>query len=195
MFRSAEAFARYLQSTRPALAGTKLHKVLYYAQAWSLVWDHRPLFPDRLEAWKQGPVSPHVFGIERHDGGLRAKPQPPDAKAVKTIAEVLRVYGARPAVWLSRLSHREDPWRQARQGLPDEAPSKAEISQQSMARYYGSLKWGAKKTFSDAFIRGLDWVVETPEDELELMRSAPTIAAAATLKWLETGDEDCDSSG
>lgn len=29
---------------------------MYYAQAWSLVWDEKPLFPERIEAWVNGPV-------------------------------------------------------------------------------------------------------------------------------------------
>ena len=39
----------------------KLQKLVYYAQAWSLVWDEVPLFPERIEAWANGPVCPTLY--------------------------------------------------------------------------------------------------------------------------------------
>ena len=39
----------------------KLQKLVYYCQAWSLVWDERELFPERLEAWADGPVCPDLY--------------------------------------------------------------------------------------------------------------------------------------
>ena len=39
----------------------KLQKLLYYAQAWSAVWDERALFDERVEAWVNGPVIPSVY--------------------------------------------------------------------------------------------------------------------------------------
>ena len=32
------------------MTAMKLQKLLYYSQAWSLVWDEKPLFPERIEA-------------------------------------------------------------------------------------------------------------------------------------------------
>ena len=34
----------------------KLQKLVYYSQAWSLVWDDQPLFSETIEAWDKGPV-------------------------------------------------------------------------------------------------------------------------------------------
>lgn len=34
----------------------KLHKLLYYAQAWHLAYFRTPLFPEDIEAWPHGPV-------------------------------------------------------------------------------------------------------------------------------------------
>ncbi len=49
-----------LKKTRPC-THMKLQKLLYYAQAWSLVWDEKQLFGDRIEAWANGPVVPRLF--------------------------------------------------------------------------------------------------------------------------------------
>ena len=39
----------------------KLQKLLYYSQAWHLVWDGEPLFEDEIEAWAAGPVVRSVY--------------------------------------------------------------------------------------------------------------------------------------
>jgi hypothetical protein len=39
------------------MGAMKLHKILYYCQAWSLVWDDKPLFRERIEAWVTVPLS------------------------------------------------------------------------------------------------------------------------------------------
>ena len=39
----------------------KLQKLVYYSQAWSVVWDDAPLFNDRIEAWANGPVCPVLY--------------------------------------------------------------------------------------------------------------------------------------
>ena len=40
---------------------------------------------------------------------------------------------------LSHLTHLEDPWRKAREGQPDDAPSELEITVQAMLDYYSTL--------------------------------------------------------
>ncbi|MBD5559274.1 MAG: DUF4065 domain-containing protein [Clostridia bacterium] len=44
-----------LEKTGP-ITTMKLQKLLYYAQVWSLVWDENELFPEKFEAWANGPV-------------------------------------------------------------------------------------------------------------------------------------------
>src|SRR5438309_1654340 len=39
----------------------KLHKLLYYCQAWSLAFGRGPLFPQNFQAWVHGPVSRDVY--------------------------------------------------------------------------------------------------------------------------------------
>ncbi|MDY6802276.1 MAG: DUF4065 domain-containing protein, partial [Cyanobacteriota bacterium] len=50
--------AAYILKKLGPLSAMKLHKLLYYSQAWSLVWDEQPLFSERIEAWANGPVIP-----------------------------------------------------------------------------------------------------------------------------------------
>ena len=181
-----ESVAAWIQSRCADAAGMKLQKLLYYGQAWHLAWEGQLLFQERLEAWAQGPVSPHVFGALRHEGALASQRLPPEA--ITTLEAVLQAYGDRSGRWLSELTHREAPWRAARAGLPDEAPSKAEISIELMRRTYGSHKYGTGKQFSQEYLRGLELMVELPIEELELLEK--TVDSESTLRWLETGIEE-----
>ena len=126
------------------MTAMKLQKLLFYAQAWSLVWDEKPLFAARIEAWANGPVIPRVY--LHHKGCFKVKPGqfPGNARALvgrerETIDAVLKHYGHRTSQWLSDLSHVERPWRDARRELQPGERGNAEISLASMAEYYGSL--------------------------------------------------------
>ena len=45
----------------------KLQKLVYYSQAWHLVWDEEPLFSERIEAWANGPVVRELYRVHRGD--------------------------------------------------------------------------------------------------------------------------------
>ena len=120
----------------------KLQKLVYYCQAWSLVWDERPMVVDEFQAWANGPVAPELY--DRHRGQfmvvtVNGDPQSLDPAALDTIDGVLTFYGDKPSQWLSDLTHTEDPWREARGSLPPGARSNAVISHASMAEYYSGL--------------------------------------------------------
>ena len=52
---------------------------------------------------------------------------------------MLEYYAPHDAQWLSRLTHLEDPWKQARVGLPLGVGSDRVVAKESMAIYYGGL--------------------------------------------------------
>ena len=57
--------AAYILNKLGSISAMKLQKLVYYCQAWSLVWDERPLFSERIEAWTNGPVVPELFAFHR----------------------------------------------------------------------------------------------------------------------------------
>jgi uncharacterized phage-associated protein len=140
---SAHDVAAYILSKRTPLTGMKLQKLLYYSQAWSLVFDDAPLFADRIEAWANGPVVPVIY--QMHKGEFSVKEWPSgNAGALSTeqgdtVDSVLEFYGPRDAQWLSDLTHLEDPWKKARVGLPPGSRSDREITLIAMYEYYSSL--------------------------------------------------------
>ena len=122
----------------------KLQKLVYYCQAWSLVWDERALFPETIEAWADGPVCPELYKQHKgkfslHAGDIYGNPAAFDKDATETIDAVLDYYGDKTGRYLSDLSHMERPWIEARGDTPSGMRSSATISLQTMADYYGGL--------------------------------------------------------
>jgi uncharacterized phage-associated protein len=135
--------AQYILKMLGPIPAVKLERLAYYSQAWSLVWDEKPLFESRIEAWANGPVVRDLY--EFHKGQFTvSKLCRGDADALtaterETVDNVLKFYGDKPSQWLSDLTHLEGPWREARNGLPPGEYGDKEISHAALAEYYGSL--------------------------------------------------------
>lgn len=141
MPHSTDVAELILNRLRP-MPAMKLQKLVYYCQAWSLVWDERPMIGDEFQAWANGPVAPELY--DRHRGlyiveSVKGDPRSLDQTALETVEAVLQFYGDKPSQWLSELTHSEDPWRDARGNLPPGARSTAVITHAAMAEYYSSL--------------------------------------------------------
>ena len=137
--------AKYIISELGSVSAMKLHKLLYYAQAWSVVWDERPIFNEKIEAWVSGPVIPKLFKEHRGKYLISASDlsmgdaDNMGANQKETIDEVLAYYGDKNSQWLSDLTHSENPWIVAREGVAPEERSNNEITLASMQEYYSSL--------------------------------------------------------
>jgi len=134
--------AAYILRQQGAITTWKLQKLVYYCQAWSLVWDDRPMFPERIEAWANGPVCPALYDYHRGMfyisavSGDRARL---DRAGQETVDAVLKYYGDKGGQWLSDLTHSERPWLDARRGLAAGERGAREITCAAMAEYYSSL--------------------------------------------------------
>ena len=135
--------ATYILKKQGQMTTWKLQKLVYYCQAWSLVWDDDVLFEEEIQAWANGPVCRALYNahrgqyrVSRIDGG--------DSGALtavqrETVDRVLDYYGDKSPQWLSDLTHMENPWREARGDLPDNVRGENVISKESLGEYYGSL--------------------------------------------------------
>lgn len=134
--------ASYILEKLGPITAMKLQKLVYYSQAWSLVWDEKPLFPERIEAWAMGPVVPDLY--RRHRGmyyvpSIEGNPAVLTDVEKETVDAVLGFYGNKTSQWLSNLTHQEDPWRNARHGVAPGEVCHREITHDAMAEYYSSL--------------------------------------------------------
>lgn len=136
--------AKYILEEYGEMSTMKLQKLCYYAQAWSLVWDDAPLFEEDFQAWANGPVCPELFYKTQGKFSVVANDEDGgdgdlDENQKDTINEVLNYYGPHNAQWLSQLTHLEDPWNEARKGVPTGRGCSNIITKESMAMYYGGL--------------------------------------------------------
>lgn len=137
--------AKYVLGKLGRTTSMKLEKLVYYCQAWSLAWDEKPLFDEEFQAWANGPVCPELFrkhkGLFVVDKTLFNDIPNYDftEDEIETMDSVLDYYGDKEPQWLSELTHKERPWREARTGIPAGEPSDRVISKDSMQQYYGGL--------------------------------------------------------
>lgn len=115
----------------------KLQKLCYYAQGYRLA-EGKSQFPDELEAWQHGPVNYDLFQTYRE---LQWRPinqevaQSP-LEQDDLLREVVGAYGRFDGAALSTMTHREDPWRDAREGLDEAAGSNRLIPKESIEKYF-----------------------------------------------------------
>ena len=137
--------AKYILEKQGPMTTMKLQKLVYYSQAWSVVWDSKPLFGEEIQAWASSPVvrelyAEHrgMFQISASDlgNGIIDNLKPEERETIDTI---LDAYGDKSAQWLADLTHMEDPWIDARKGIPTGQNCENEITHASLAEYYGSM--------------------------------------------------------
>lgn len=140
---SAIDVAAYILEKLGRMSAMKLQKLVYYSQAWHLVWDSVPLFYEPIEAWRDGPVVRKLWEAHRGEFVVSTVRQGDATKLTdserETVDEIMRAYGHFDGVTLSTMTHDEDPWRIARDGLAEGESSSEPISHDLLVKYYGSL--------------------------------------------------------
>jgi uncharacterized phage-associated protein len=139
--------ASYVLSKLPDKTCTtmKLQKLIYYCQAWSLVWDDAPLFPENIEAWANGPVVPELYRYHKgmfiisYDQMSLGNDMKLNKNQQETVDSVLAYYGDKHSQWLIDLTHMEAPWINARKGLSRLEKGNRIIKLDDMVEYYSSL--------------------------------------------------------
>ena len=137
--------AKYILQKKGKMSTWKLQKLCYYSQAWHMAWTEQRLIEERFEAWANGPVCPELFRVHRGKFMITAQELPRGSAdkinqdEIESIDIVLNSYGDREPYDLRELTHSGAPWKNARAGILEGAPSQNEITVDSMAAYYGSL--------------------------------------------------------
>lgn len=134
--------AEHILSRLGEISTLKLQKLVYYAQAWHLVWENRPLFASRIEAWANGPMCPDLYELHRgkYDiSTVRGRSDRLSEDEAESVDAVVKFYKKYDGQQLSDLTHDEAPWQQARKGLEPLERGDKEITRASMKKYYASL--------------------------------------------------------
>lgn len=140
MTRAVDIAAHILKRLGP-MDAMKLQKLVYYAQSWSLALRGKALFDEPIQAWAFGPVTYSLF--DRHRGRFvvgdigEAQPEGLASEVRRLVDAVLSHYGNLDGAQLSELTHAEEPWCEARSGVPEGSRSQQTISPKTMAHFYG----------------------------------------------------------
>lgn len=139
----AEYFIKKSQLEKRAITNKKLQKLLYYAQAWSLVFNSKKIFDESIEAWVHGPAVPSVYSEFKNFGfgNINTEVDEKDFELLseddkKVLEDVWKTYGKFDADYLEILAHNEDPWQKARDGIAADESCSNEISTDLMKTYY-----------------------------------------------------------
>lgn len=107
----------YLERFNQPMDQMKMHKLMYFLQRESLMYNKDVLFEDDFYGWKYGPVLPAVR-TEYFTGTLFKEVEDTVSQETqKLVNNVLDRYGTVSSWKLSSLSHAEFSWKCARKGL------------------------------------------------------------------------------
>lgn len=137
--------ASYILDQYGPMTAMKLQKLVYYSQAWHMVWEETPLFENEIQAWANGPVSPDLYSY--HAGAFRLEPgafsnsivEQLSSSEIESIDKVCEHYSQFTAQQLSDKTHSETPWLNARKGYEERDRCNEEITRASIHEYYSGL--------------------------------------------------------
>lgn len=110
-------FKRYLDECGACIDEMKLHKLLYFTQRESLIQKNEPMFPEQFLAWRYGPVMVPIRGLYASKQ-LNTYPSDQFIEENKPIFDfIFSQYAPKDSWSLSRLSHGEVSWQNARHDL------------------------------------------------------------------------------
>ena len=129
----------------------KIQKLLYYVEAWHLVFFDSSIVDEDFRAWVHGPVLLSVWhelkdystltrGVvvkkEFREKFVHKVEKQLDHDQRQLIKDVLGEYGGKTGYHLECLTHAEAPWRSARRGLAPEEKGSRKISKREMKAFY-----------------------------------------------------------
>ena len=110
----------------------KMHKLMYFSQRESLMYNSEPLFDGTFYGWKYGPVLKEVRRAYL-SGALSLKNyESVSTDTMKLLRSVFERYGNLSSWKLSSLSHEEFSWKKARKGLEASDDGNVELSLDAM---------------------------------------------------------------
>ena len=110
-------FDEYKRQSGEVIDEMKLHKLLYFVQRESLAVTGEPMFSEEFEGWRYGPVCREVREYYSKDGILLDDLRELSPMGEYIAKNIVLQYGPIESWQLSRMSHRETSWKNARKGM------------------------------------------------------------------------------
>lgn len=126
-----------------------LQKLLYFIQGVYSALYGKPIFEEDCRAWVHGPVYPEVYELFRDfkynpidDARFALLEGTADAlteEEKNVIDLVVNTFGMYGGKVLERITHNEEPWKEARKGYGDSIPSSELLPKDRIMRYYVTI--------------------------------------------------------
>lgn len=126
-----------------------LQKLLYFIQGVYSALYEKPLFEKDCRAWVHGPVYPEVYELFRDfkynpidDARFALLEGTADALTGEEkgmIDLVVNTFGMYGGKVLERITHNEEPWKEARKGYGDSIPSNELLPKDRIMSYYVAI--------------------------------------------------------
>lgn len=151
----------YIFNTITEITPLALQKVLYYVQALYMLKYGNQLFDENCQAWVHGPVYKPVYDFfcdfkynpidDTRFMLIKNRFKELTAQEKEVIELVMNTFGNYNGKVLEKITHKEDPWINARKGYPDDQPSQEVIEKKSIYDYFKkiSIDYDGFKTTSD----------------------------------------------
>ena len=118
VLKIADEILRIAKSKGDSLKPLKLMKLTYISLGWYLANRDEPLFTERVEAWKYGPVIPDLYHATKKYGRDEIPANLIDEVNIATdedtrefLTAVYEQYGGKSGIYLSNLTHKSGtPW-------------------------------------------------------------------------------------
>lgn len=143
---SVDDVVAYILAKSGSISTVKLQKLLYYAHGWSYALINQPLFPNRIEAWKFGPVVTDVYkkhrkarSIDSESWGSGDANRVPETQQ-RVINAVWETYGGLSGFKLADMTHEETPYKVAWAQNPPGTLAGIEIQNEEISKFFKGLR-------------------------------------------------------
>src|SRR3712207_5488112 len=131
--------------SRQSMSPKKLQKICYYAYAWYLTMYNQLLFNDgKFEAWVHGPVNRRLYNKYKEYGWSDIERKDVPQNISENIREFLNIifdtFSGYSADDLELMTHQEEPWVEARNGISGDLPSSQILDDNIIRQYYSTLR-------------------------------------------------------
>lgn len=110
-------YEMYYEQNGICMDEMKMHKLMYFSQRESLMYNNEPLFDGTFYGWKYGPVLKEVRSAYKNNTLASESSETLSDSTLKLLKSVMERYGSLSSWKLSSLSHEEFSWKKARKGL------------------------------------------------------------------------------
>ena len=127
----------------------KLQKLLYFIQGLSSALNDKLIFEEECEAWVHGPLYPMVYELfkdfkynpidDNRFVMFESLGEKLSEEEIKIIDLVIDTFGLYDGKALERITHQEQPWKEARVGYDDGIHSNDIIDPQSIKIYFKKM--------------------------------------------------------